>query len=129
MVDALLDWRDPDDAPRRFGAERDWYVARGLFPPRNGPLADVRELRRVRGFDAITVPDSVLIAVFTVEPGRLVTARADPRVLASVTGKQPPEVHMWIAPEPAPVLVRFEGALFVDGPAWRIELGAPRWKD
>lgn len=49
-------------------------------------------------------------------------------VLASIVGKQPPEVRMWIAPEPAPVLVRFEGALFVDGPPWRIELAAPRWK-
>jgi len=49
-------------------------------------------------------------------------------VLASIVGKEPPEVRMWIAPEPAPVLVRFEGALFVDGPPWRIELAAPRWK-
>jgi hypothetical protein len=48
-------------------------------------------------------------------------------VLASIAGKQPPIVHMWIAPEPAPVLVRFEGALYVDGPEWRIELSAPRW--
>lgn len=48
-------------------------------------------------------------------------------VLASIVGKQPPEVRMWIAPEPAPVLVRFEGALFVDGPPWRIDLAAPRW--
>lgn len=49
-------------------------------------------------------------------------------VLAAIVGKQPPKVRIWIAPEPAPVLVRFEGALFVDGPDWRIELGAPRWK-
>lgn len=49
-------------------------------------------------------------------------------LLASVTGQQPPEIRIWIAPEPSPVLVRFEGALFVDGPVWRIELAAPRWK-
>lgn len=48
--------------------------------------------------------------------------------LASLIGKQPPQVRMWIAPEPAPVLVRFEGALFLDGPEWRLELSAPRWK-
>jgi hypothetical protein len=48
-------------------------------------------------------------------------------VLATIVGKEPPVVHMWIAPEPAPVLVRFEGALYVDGPVWRIELAAPRW--
>ena len=48
-------------------------------------------------------------------------------VLATIVGKEPPVVRMWIAPEPAPVLVRFEGALYVDGPAWRMDLSAPRW--
>ena len=70
MVDALLDWRDADDIPRPLGAERDWYRAEGQFTPRNGPFASVRELRRVRGFDENVLPDSVLDAVFTVEPGR-----------------------------------------------------------
>jgi hypothetical protein len=49
-------------------------------------------------------------------------------VLAKVVGKDPPEVRMWISPQPAPVMVKFEGAMFVDGPQWRIELSAPRWK-
>jgi hypothetical protein len=49
-------------------------------------------------------------------------------VLATVVGKQPPEVRMWIAPPPAPGLVRFEGALYVDGPVWRVDLATPRWK-
>ena len=48
-------------------------------------------------------------------------------VLATIVGREPPVVRMWIAPEPAPVLVRFEGALYVDGPAWRMDLSAPRW--
>ncbi|MBY0275603.1 hypothetical protein K2Z84_09685 [Candidatus Binatia bacterium] len=48
-------------------------------------------------------------------------------VLATIVGKEPPTVRMWIAPEPAPVLVRFEGALYVDGPEWRMDLSAPRW--
>lgn len=61
---------------------------------------------------------------FVVEP----TVPGVKGVLASIAGKQPPIVRMWIAPEPAPVLVRFEGALYVDGPEWRIELSAPRWK-
>jgi general secretion pathway protein K len=86
MVDALLDWRDADDIPRPMGAERDWYRAVGRFSPRNGPLADVRELRRVRGFDETTLPDSVLDAVFTVEPGRIVWNRAPLAVIASVPG-------------------------------------------
>ena len=49
-------------------------------------------------------------------------------VLATIAGKEPPEVRMWFAPDPAPVLVRFEGAMFMDGPVWRVELSGPRWK-
>jgi type II secretory pathway component PulK len=86
MVDALLDWRDADDIPRPLGAEQTWYRAAGRFPPRNGPFADTKELRRVRGFDAETLPDSVLNAVFTVEPGRVMWSRAPLVVLASIPG-------------------------------------------
>jgi len=53
LTDALLDWTDPDDAPRPLGAERAYYL--GLTPPyapRNGPLASVGELALVRGFTA-----------------------------------------------------------------------------
>jgi hypothetical protein len=49
-------------------------------------------------------------------------------VFATLIGKQPPTVHMWIAHGKAPLLVRFEGALYAEGPPWRIELGAPRWE-
>jgi general secretion pathway protein K len=86
MVDALLDWRDADDIPRPLGAEQDWYRAQGRFTPRNGPFANARELRRVRGFDESVLPDSILTAVFTVEPGRIVWSRAPLAVLASLPG-------------------------------------------
>jgi type II secretory pathway component PulK len=86
MVNALLDWRDADDIARPTGAESGWYRAVGGFSPRNGPLADVRELRRVRGFDEAMLPDSVLDVVFTVEPGRIVWDRAPLAVIASVPG-------------------------------------------
>lgn len=61
---------------------------------------------------------------FVIEP----TVPGVKGVLATIVGKEPPTVRMWIAPQPAPVLVRFEGALYVDGPEWRIDLSAPRWK-
>jgi hypothetical protein len=49
-------------------------------------------------------------------------------LLATVVGKQPDPLRMWIAAGRAPSLVRFEGSLYVGGPTWRIELGAPRWE-
>lgn len=49
-------------------------------------------------------------------------------VVATAVGKQPPAFRMWIAQGSAPVLVRFEGPLYADGPVWRVELSAPRWE-
>jgi type II secretory pathway component PulK len=51
LSDALLDWRDPDGAPRPLGAEAEWYRRNGRRTPRNGPLAAVEELQLVRGFE------------------------------------------------------------------------------
>ncbi|MEX2559657.1 MAG: type II secretion system protein GspK [Pirellulales bacterium] len=50
VADAILDWIDPDDTQRDFGAESDAYS--GLVPayaPKNGPLETVEELLLVRG--------------------------------------------------------------------------------
>jgi hypothetical protein len=48
-------------------------------------------------------------------------------VLASLLGKDPPDTHVWILTGAVPVFVRSEGALYVGGPIWRIELTAPSW--
>lgn len=46
---SVADWRDPDDAHRARGAEREWYERAGRpVLPRNGPFQDVTELRHVR---------------------------------------------------------------------------------
>jgi general secretion pathway protein K len=82
MVDALLDWRDPDDIARPHGAERVWYAARGRLVPRNGAFADVREITRVRGFEKMLGLDSV----FTVETGRVSLADAPLDVIAALPG-------------------------------------------
>jgi len=50
-------------------------------------------------------------------------------VLASVLGKDPPDLHYWIAGGPAPAFLKFEGPFYVNGPVWRIELSAPSWPD
>ena len=48
-------------------------------------------------------------------------------VLASAIGKEPPDLRYWIAKGAVPAFVKFEGAMFLNGPRWRIELGGPRW--
>jgi type II secretory pathway component PulK len=82
LIDALADWRDSDSVARPFGAERDWYVAAQRHPPRDGPLADIRELARVRGFESLAPFDSLL----TVDSGRISLATAPVTVLMSVPG-------------------------------------------
>jgi len=50
LVDAILDWRDPDDATRPLGAEADAYDASGLsWIPPNQPFVTVEELQQVLG--------------------------------------------------------------------------------
>ena len=51
------------------------------------------------------------------------------KVLASLVGKEPPDVRYWMATGMAPAFVKFEGAMFLKGPRWRIELSAPRWPE
>jgi len=48
-------------------------------------------------------------------------------VVAPILGKEPPEVRFWIAGGTAPTFVKFEGPVFLNGPSWRVELGAPQW--
>lgn len=77
LVDALLDWRDPDTIPRPFGEES--------TRNRNGPLADIGELRSVRGFTDSLV--SQLAALFTTRGTGVVNVNAaPPLVLAALPG-------------------------------------------
>jgi type II secretory pathway component PulK len=82
LADALADWRDGDDTPRPFGAEAGWYTAAKMRTPRNGPLADARELRLVRGWARVAGADTLLSA----EPGRVPVGHAAPAVLAALPG-------------------------------------------
>jgi general secretion pathway protein K len=82
LVDALADWRDTDDTRRPSGAERDWYAGAGRLPPRNAPLADIRELSSVRGFERRGTYDSVM----TTDGERISLATAPMSVLLAVPG-------------------------------------------
>lgn len=88
MTDALLDWRDADDTVRTFGAERAWYSDRGEPPPRNGPFADVAELRDVRGFAPWT-GDGGVTELFTTDGGRVLLEVAPPVIVAALPGLSP----------------------------------------
>ena len=88
LRDALLDWRDPDQDPRPFGAEAAAYLRDGRSPPRDGPFADPAELRRVRGFQRFAGVDSLL----GVEPARIPLGQAPLPVLAALPGFTPQAV-------------------------------------
>jgi hypothetical protein len=48
-------------------------------------------------------------------------------VLASVLGKQPPDINVWILEGEAPAFIKSEGPLAFGGPIWRVELVSPTW--
>jgi len=50
--------------------------------------------------------------------------------IASLLGKQPPNIQVWVLADDAPALVRWDGPLYGDGPVWRMELAIPAvWPD
>jgi hypothetical protein len=51
------------------------------------------------------------------------------KLFASLLGRLPPDNHVWIVTADVPAFVKFEGPLYMSGPAWRIELTSPRWPD
>jgi len=46
-------------------------------------------------------------------------------VIAPVVGKQPPDSHIWILHDGAPMFVRAQMPFFSEAPLWTIELAAP----
>ena len=51
------------------------------------------------------------------------------KLFASLLGRMPPDNHAWIVTADVPAFVKFEGPLYMNGPAWRIELTSPRWQE
>jgi type II secretory pathway component PulK len=49
IADAILDWIDPDDNAREFGAEAEYYETETVYTTKNGPLETIDELLLVRG--------------------------------------------------------------------------------
>lgn len=49
LAQHIIDYIDDDDSPGLMGAEASTYMQHGLLPPRNGPMADIRELLNIPG--------------------------------------------------------------------------------
>ena len=43
-------------------------------------------------------------------------------LMASLIGKEPADLHVWIKHDDAPAFVKFEGPIYNGGPVWRVEL-------
>jgi hypothetical protein len=48
-------------------------------------------------------------------------------IMAPMVGKQPPDLHVYIAEGGVPAIVRVDAALYNGGPIWSIQLAGPVW--
>jgi hypothetical protein len=47
--------------------------------------------------------------------------------IAALIGKSPPDSRYWLVTGDVPAFVRFEGAMFLNGPVWRLEMTSVEW--
>jgi len=85
LTDALIDWRDADDAMSPAGAESDWYALEERIGPRNAPLGNAAELTLIRGFGELEPARSL----FDVEPLGTAINHAPYAVLAALPAFTP----------------------------------------
>lgn len=48
-------------------------------------------------------------------------------VVASLIGKDPPDSRYWLIAGDVPAFARFQGAMYLNGPVWRLELTPVEW--
>lgn len=48
-------------------------------------------------------------------------------IVASFMGKDPPDQRYWLMAGDVPAFVRFQGAMYLNGPVWRIEMAPVNW--
>ncbi|GEM_PF-792337 len=94
---AIIEWRGDDTSRIGRATARAWYDTAHRIPPRFGQFADLREVRRVRGFEAARAIVPGLDSLLTTEPGRINPARAPAIVLASLPGMTPPLIARIVA--------------------------------
>jgi len=98
VLDAILDWRDPDDLKRPNGAEAPDYKAAGLaYKPANGPFQAIEELQLVLGMrPEIYRRVAPFITVYSRAPG-VNTQLASREVLLSLPGATTEAVDEYLA--------------------------------
>jgi len=98
LLDAVLDWRDPDSLKRLHGAEEADYRAAGLdYGPANAPFQAIEELQLVLGMrPEIFHCIAPSITVYSRQPGVDVQA-ATRDVLLAIPGLTPEVVDDYVA--------------------------------
>lgn len=98
IVDAILDWRDPDDAKRLHGAEAADYKAAGRnYVPANANFETIEEVQRVLGITPeIYAKIADLITVHSRQPG-IDPNGASRGVLLAIPNMTPEIVDAFIA--------------------------------
>ena len=98
VLDAILDWRDPDELKRPNGAEAPDYKAAGLlYKPANGPFQAIEELQLVLGMrPEIYRRIAPFITVYSRAPG-VNTQLASREVLLSLPGATTEAVDEYLA--------------------------------
>jgi general secretion pathway protein K len=98
LLDAILDWRDPDSVKRLYGAEDAEYQAAGLsYRPTNSPFQAIEEIQLVLGMrPEIYRRIAASITVFSRQPGVRMQA-ATREVLLAIPNVTPEQVDNFIA--------------------------------
>jgi hypothetical protein len=48
-------------------------------------------------------------------------------IVATLIGKDPPDLRYWLVAGDVPAFVRFQGAMYLNGPVWRLEMAPVEW--
>jgi general secretion pathway protein K len=124
LLDAILDWRDPDSVKRLYGAEDAEYQAAGLsYRPTNSPFQAIEELQLVLGMRPETYRRIAgSITVFSRQPGiRLQTASRE--VLLAIPNVTPEQVDNYIAERAAARAEKRPPPPFAPGTAYSVQGG------
>ena len=96
LFDALLDWRDPDQARRAAGAEDADYLL-SEYDSKDGPFNSIEELRRVSGMsDGIYRNIRHAVTIHSMQPG-INPAPAPRAVLEAIPGSRADLIDAYLA--------------------------------